>query len=191
MSKSIFILSVLFCVLTVGCSSPKVASVKYSALFDFSTVKNYSFYQRNSDFSDWQSLSDTRRNSIELAIEKAMAEYGFSYVPTNKADVIFTYYWADHGGAEFKRYNEGVVYCSYCLTHSHTGDRSDKLMMNAGSLIIDAIDPRSKRSVWRTSYPLKIKDKDNSHEMHEKVIQAVNVMLKNFHRPNVQQEKNS
>jgi hypothetical protein len=34
--------------------------------------------------------------------------------------------------------------------------------------------------VWRSVYPLKIKEKDNSREVQEKIYNAIDVMLKDY-----------
>lgn len=60
-----------------ACSSVKKAGVVYHDNFDFSTVKSYSLYDRNSPFTETQSLLDTRRNVIEIAIERTMASKKF------------------------------------------------------------------------------------------------------------------
>ena len=52
--------------------------------------------------------------------------------------------------------------------------------LRPGSLILDIIDPKSQRSVWRSVYPLKFKADDNSREMQEKISTAVDSMLRDF-----------
>ena len=171
-------LMLLAVIALAACSSgPKQSKAKYQTLFDFSTVSSYSLYDRNQPFSELQSLSHVMRNDIELAIERGMEKQGYHYISADSADVIVTYYLLDHNIRDFKRYNTSINYCSYCLTHSTTGKRGDRLKNGPGSLILDVIERKTKRSVWRSTYPLKIDVKDNSSEVQTKVHQAVSVML--------------
>jgi len=56
----------------LSCSSSRPAFSKYQTSFNFSKVTSYALYNRNSDFTDFQNLSDATRNSIELAIEQGI-----------------------------------------------------------------------------------------------------------------------
>ena len=76
-----------------------------------------------------------------------------------------------------KRYNRAVNYCSYCLIHSESGEKSDGLSYENGSLIVDIVKPKSRRSIWRASQHLGIDPKDTSLEANDKIIAAVNNML--------------
>jgi hypothetical protein len=166
---------VTFLVLSLAaCSSSNNAI--YHNKFNFAAVKSYSIYHRDSDFTDTQSLSDTRRNSIEIAIEKHMEQRGFNYLPPESADIIVTYHSVNKA-SDFKRYNKAVLFCQQCIQASNWHQGSDKLTISKSSLVIDLIDPKRKRSVWRSIQPLKIDDKDNSQEVNEKIYQAVHDML--------------
>ena len=169
-----------FLLLTACSSQPKVAIVKYQPIFDFSQVKSYGLYQRDDEFSDWQLVSDAMRNGIELAIERAMDNNGLTLKDSAQADVIVTYYVVRQSRRSFKTYNLGVNYCSYCLTNSKTGTRAARLDIAPGSLVIDVVKPKHRRSVWRASYPLGIREKDTSLEVNDKIQYAVAAMLKQF-----------
>ncbi|WP_448551026.1 DUF4136 domain-containing protein [Thalassotalea montiporae] len=169
-----------FLLLTACSSQPKIAIVKYQPIFDFSQVQSYGLYQRNDEFNDWQLISDSLRNGIELAIEQAMDSQGFAFKDSSEADVILTYYVVRRSARSFKTYNRGVNYCSYCLTNSKTGTRAERLDIKAGSLVIDVIQPKHRRSIWRTNYPLGLNEKDTSIEVNAKISFAVAAMLKQF-----------
>jgi hypothetical protein len=157
-----------------ACSSNNNAL--YHNDFDFSAVKTYSMYSRNSEFSDTQSLTDTLRNSIEIAIENHMEKHDFFYNDAESSDLIVTYHVVDKT-SDYKDYNKAVLFCQQCLIASNWQQGKDKFRLAKDSLIIDLIDPKRKRSVWRSIQPLKIKDKDNSIEVNEKIYQAVYDML--------------
>lgn len=178
-ANHIYRLSILL-MLTACSSQPKDAVVKYQPIFDFSQVQSYGLYQRHEEFNDWQLISDNMRNGIELAIEQAMDKQGFLLKDSRQADVIVTYYIVRRTHRSFKAYNRGVNYCSYCLTHSKTGNRAERLAIAPGSLVIDVLQPKYRRSIWRTSYPMGLKEKDTSIEVNTKINEAVAAMLKQF-----------
>jgi len=189
-----------------ACSStPREASAHYFRYFDFSNVKNYAFYARNNDTLGYQNLSDVTRNSIEFTIENQLDKRGLKYKDISDADVIVSYFWVatkeqrsanrsyrkknqrplvnPHAAAEKSRnmelsqYNKGVRYCAPCLKLSANGEQVSKINTDEGALIIDLISPKSKRSVWRSSYPVEVKEKDNSQEIQQRIQRAVEEML--------------
>jgi len=170
------LISVCLCLVT-ACASNKQADVFYHHSFDFSAVKSYSLYARNSPFSETQNLLDSRRNSIEIAIEKSMAQHHFSYAEPEQADVMLTYYLVNQQRGEQRKYNKQVHFCPPCLRASAWIKAIQYQQPVQGSLIVDIIDPNRNRSVWRSIYPLAIKDKDNSANSHEKIQQAITTML--------------
>lgn len=163
-----------------ACSSVKKAGVVYHDNFDFSTVKSYSLYDRNSPFTETQSLLDTRRNVIEIAIERTMASKKFSYQPLDTADVIVTYHVFNGKRSEYAKYNEAVRFCTECLRATTWKTDQQYSSINRGSLVIDLIDPKQKRSVWRSIYSLNLKPKENSAETNDKIKQAITAMLAEY-----------
>lgn len=170
----------LLFILLSACSSNRNAGVVYHDSFNFSQVKNYSLYNRSSPFTDSQSLIDARRNAIEIAIERAMGAQKFNYAEPEKADVIVTYYLLNGIAKEYAKYNEIVRFCVQCLRASTWQTTNQYSNIEKGSLILDLVDPKSRRSVWRSAYPLDIDVKDNSAKLNEKIQQAVSLMLAQY-----------
>jgi hypothetical protein len=172
----------------VACSSINSATTAFRDGFDFSTVESYSTYGRNSAFGDLQNLNDTTRNTIELAIEQGFDKNGFHYKILKNADIVIAYHLLNNNFAELNKYNQQVKYCGYCLNAGKTTRIELEKKLRPGSLILDIIDPKSQRSVWRSIYPLGFKAKDNSREMQEKISNAVNSMLHDYpHAKNISQ----
>lgn len=170
----------LFFILISACSSGKKAGVVYHNKFDFSLVKSYSLYGRNSAFSDTQSLLDTRRNAIEIAIERTMTKKKFSYAEVTQADVIVTYHVFNGQHGEYSDYNKAVNFCTHCLRATAWQTERQYSSVSQGSLVLDIVDPKQNRSVWRSIYPLNIKDKDNSAKTNDKIKQAITTMLTQY-----------
>ena len=180
---------VLCLLLLCSCSAPKVAKVKYQEIFDFSTIQKYSLYKRDDEFNEWQLISDATRNDIEFAIENALDSQGFVYSSLEDSDVVITYHIVSGRASGLKKYNHGVNYCSYCLVNATTGLRADKLTIGPGHIILDAINAKTKRSIWRSGYPLNIKAKDNSQVAQEKIHQVIALMLRGLGNPKLSLQK--
>lgn len=164
-----------------GCSSMN-NPVIYHTDFDFSKVKTYSFYLNDSDFFDSQSLSYAQRNRIEIAIEKSLNAQAFVYSDLNDADIIVTYYLVKGNRQDYQNYNKVVLFCPHCLKANTWQQDNNEWAIYPGGLIIDLVDPKRHRSVWRSIYPLDFEAKDNSTTQNEKTMEAVNTMLTQYPR---------
>ena len=127
-------------------------------------------------------MPDSKRNSIELAIEKTLELEGFQYQEVDKADIVVTYHFLNGDKNDYHDYNKEVLFCLHCLKASNWHKEGKALQIKRGSLIIDLIDPKRKRSVWRNIAPLKLDDKDNSQVVNEKIQQEVLTMLQQYPR---------
>jgi len=152
----------------------------YHNTFDFKQVRTYSTYDRNSLFSEAQNISDITRNSIEIAIDKAMLDQDLTYNPPGNADIMVSFHIIKNNSLENSEYNKAVLFCDYCLRANSWYTEGKELRVELGSLVLDLINPKNKRSVWRSVYPLDIEEKDNSRKENEKILQAVKRMLLNY-----------
>jgi len=159
-----------------ACSNT-VATAKYRSSFNFSSLKSYSTYDRNSPFSDFQNISDTKRNSIEIAIEQVLDNKGYHYKRVDNADIVITYHLVNRNRKELKKYNRGIRYCHWCLNVGVENINDRHWQMKPGSLIIDLVDIQDNRSVWRSVYPLSLDEKDSSFEIQEKIVLAISAMM--------------
>jgi hypothetical protein len=164
-----------------ACSSSRLAISKFRNDFNFSQVSSYSFYDRNSDFSDFQNISDAMRNSIELAIEQVLDKNGFEYQQPKNADIVVAYHLVNKNAKELNDYNKGVGYCSYCLRGGEAQKNKKPWQIMPGSLILDIVSSKSQQSIWRSVYNLNIhQKKDNSKEAQLKIYQAIDAMMRKF-----------
>lgn len=166
----------------IACSSMKEAGVVYHDGFDFSSVKSYSLYDRNSTFTEAQGLLDTRRNAIEIAIERSMAEQNFNYAELDETDLIVTYHLVSGSRKDYAKYNEVVRFCTFCLQATTWKTDQQYSAIRRGSLIVDLVDPKQGRSVWRSVYRLDLEDRENSAETNDRIKQAISAMLAKYPR---------
>ena len=172
--------SLAFFIILSSCSVTQVATTSFGEGFDFSGVKSYSTYGRNSDFGDLQNINGAIRNNIELTIEQGFDERGLRYQHAESADIVIAYHLLNNKVGEFKSYNQQVKYCGYCLNADKNSRKEIENKFNSGSLVIDIINPKSQRTVWRSVYPLGFKAQDNSQEIQDKISRAIKTMLLDY-----------
>lgn len=172
-------LTCLLLLAIAGCSAKKSPVIYYNS-FDFSQVKNYSFYQSGTEFFDSQNLNHAQRNRIELAIEKSLDSQNFRYSNVDNADIIVTYHLVKKSADSYKAYNKSILFCAHCLRANSWEKGSIPWEVYPNALIIDLVDPNNNRSVWRSIHPLNFEDKDNSTEMNTKISEAVSTMLSHY-----------
>ncbi len=170
------VISLSCLVLLASCSGRQEPMAKYSSYFNFSAVASYSTFDRNSSFAEFQNISDATRNSIEMSIEQALDAQGLKYQSSEQADIIIGYHLIDKAG-ELKKYNRGVKFCLPCLQASNHPQQKQHWPMLPGSLVLDVVNVKNNRSVWRSVYPLNIQSQDNSFEVQDKIMTAISVML--------------
>lgn len=168
------------CLLNFSSCSSMNNPVTYHSGFDFSQVEKYSFYTSDSRFFDSQSLSHSQRNRIEIAIEKSLNAQGFVYSDIDSTDIIVTYHFVKRDAKDYQNYNKVVLFCPHCLKANTWQQDNNDWSAYPGGLIIDLVDPKKHRSVWRSIYPLDYDVKDNSKELNDKIKAAVDIMLTQY-----------
>jgi len=160
-----------------SCSSNYTATGKFQSSYNFSSIQSYSIFERNSRFGEYQNVSDATRNGIEIAIEQALENHGLVYRNNDDADIIIGYHIIDKS-KELIKYNKGVKFYRSLLLGESEQDNQKKWNMTPGSLILDAVSTQHNRSIWRSVYPLKINEDDNSFEVQDKILNAIASMIK-------------
>ena len=162
-----------------GCSTQKSA-VFYQSTFNFSAIKEYSFYVSGSPFYNSQSLSHDQRNRIEIAIEKALSKKNLTYTKPANANIFVTYHLTKGSQTDYQAYNKVVRFCAVCLKANTWQQNNNQWQVYNNGLIIDLVDPAKQRSVWRSISPLKFDPKDSGAERNEKIINAVDDMINQY-----------
>lgn len=198
-----FVLVVLFSVLFLsGCASQE-AIVRHQAKIDFTKFNSYSLFERESAFTEQQNIGFVLRNSIELAIEKAFNKQGFDYKDPNDADIMVAYVLT--GIEVIKPFNStgSLHICAGCGTSNKKGQQrkksrksqssnsnarqqrtKDQRLMkadeerNIGALMIDILDAKTLRSLWKSEYSLDAENEDSSKEVQDKLTLALSEMMK-------------
>lgn len=191
--------------LLTGCSSNE-ALVKHQVTAEFSDINSYSFFERNSFFTEQQNINDTLRNSLELAIEKSFDAHGYVYQEPLLADIIIAYQLTGIALENTLSPLENMGMCTVCIPKDKNKKptqpekpikgrlpknkneqiakirqhQKNKREDNIGDLVLNFINVKTKKSLWRSEYPLNIKEKDNSQEIQIKIENAITEMMKLF-----------
>lgn len=162
----------------IACSNQNV-TVKYQNKFDFSLVKTYRLFDRNSAYGSFQNLPDPLRNMIELSIEQKIDRKGYIYNESDNVDIVVAYYLVSYSNKALWDYSKGVKYCDYCLT-SGTSANKGRIDLSPGNLLIDLLDAKDMKSIWRASAPIDFDPDDAVYEQQEKLNEVIGNMFGNL-----------
>lgn len=176
--KTVQVFCVLLSALLVACAPAKPA-LDYNEVYNFSAVHSYAITARD-DMQDKQALiSDMTRNRIELAIESNMDAKGFNDVERKKADVLIAYYVISQDRKQITQQQTPVTYrCRYCAPTWATDVQVREY--TEGTLIIDVIDNKTGKAVWRGSAAGRINPQADMEQRKEQINKAVEFVLSGF-----------
>ena len=147
--------AVFILLLLVGCTQLQTGS-EIDAAADFSALKTFGWLPDSDTPADDVRLNDPRvRNTVRTAVEQALAAKGYEQVERQQADFLVTWFGAieqkikkesiDHFYAP---YGYGTLYRDPVL---NTEAPRNILEYEQGTIIIDIIDPQSRKLIWRGS----------------------------------------
>ncbi|CAA0126247.1 Uncharacterised protein [Halioglobus japonicus] len=155
-------------------SGPPTPTIDYKADYDFQAVKKIAFYDDSGQVlgDNPLRLSDMQRDRIDEALAFALKNKGFEMVKdTSEADLLISWSlftqdktsvqtWNTPGmgvgyGGYYGRYNRYAGYnCWSCM-----GNQTEVTVSNytEGTFIVDMIDPKLRKSVWRSVIHSRLK----------------------------------
>ena len=163
--------------LFVGCSTLDV-SVDYDDSFNFKSAKTFAIVKNN------QMPEDTLTNDrITNAIKNDLELKNYKQVAVKKADLIVVFYLkvkdksqvstSFSGGLGYRGYGRGYGYGGGMAT-THTYDYEE------GTLVIDALNPKTKKIVWRAIGVKELKNLETPTQRTEAVNAAVKKIMEKF-----------
>ena len=176
-------------------SSPPKPTVDYKPDYDFSAVKTLGFYHESGAVSGNNPipLSDMERDRIDLALQTALEKKGFTWdedgdeanllvswhlVTQDKTDVRT--YETPSMGVGYSRYggyNRYSMYNCWGCTQTEVSVRN----YTEGTFIVDMIDPKLKKSVWRGVIQSRLKGEMAQDQ--DKYNAAADLILASFPPP--------
>ena len=160
----------------VACtSSPPKPEVDYKADYNFGAVRKIAFYDDSGMIGGNNPipLSDMQRERIDVALEQALGSKGYEMLPEKDADqadllISWTLITNDKtdvrtyetpamgmsaGYGRYGGYNRYSMYNCWGCTQTEVSVRN----YTEGTFIVDMIDPKLKKSVWRGLTQSKMK----------------------------------
>ena len=169
MRNLLIALSVVF---FAACSTLRV-STDYDENYPFSKIKTYTIkhYEKPGE----NTLVNDR---ITAAIRKVLQEKGYKEAQNN-ADIIFIYHYAakdkvdihtDYQMIGIRRYGFGGTMIATTSTYEYT----------QGTIIIDALDLKTHKIVWRSTGTLELEQKETPSERKKYVYKIIAKLMEKF-----------
>ena len=162
----------------VGCSTLEV-SVDYDESYDFKSAKTFAIVKNNEMPTDTLTndrIIDAIKNDLELknynqvAVEKADLIVVFYLKIKDKSQVSTSY----SGGLGYRGYGRGYGYGGGMMASTHTYEYEE------GTLIIDALNPKTKKIVWRAIGVKELQNLNTPKERTEAIDKAVKKIMEKF-----------
>jgi len=166
----ILLVSTLF---FVGCSSLRV-SHDYDPAFDFAQQKSFAIVHHNREGED--TLFNDR---LIDALEADLGSKGYVKTSKDEADLIFVFHTkvedktdidTDYQMVGFGMYRYGGTMVATTSTYHYT----------KGTLIIDALNPKEEKIVWRGIATDTLKEHKTPQKRTEYINKVVQALMKNF-----------
>ena len=169
--------------LLMACASgPPKPTVDYKQDYSFMDVKKIGFYRESGQVTGDNplQLSDIQRERIDTALTYALGNRGFQIVDDPaQADMLLSWhlvtqhktdvrtyetpaYGAGYGYSRYGYYNRYSAY--NCWSCAPTRTEVSVQNYTQGTFIVDMIDPKMKKSVWRGVTQSKLKGKHSEDQ---------------------------
>ena len=170
---SLLVTTLLF----VGCSTLDV-SVDYDDSFNFKSAKTFAVV-KNNEMADNTLLNDR----IISAIKNDLKLKNYKESAVESTDLIIVFYTkvedksqvsTSYSGGGYRGYGFGYGYGGGMMASTHTYEYEE------GTLVIDALNPKTKKIVWRAIGVKELSHKENPQERTEAVNAAVKKIMEKF-----------
>jgi hypothetical protein len=182
MNKLLVIIAVLA---LSACSSLKTSS-DYDPAVNFTDVKTYAWVEKKTADATYH-LDGLMDQRVRAAVNDQLQLKGLSMVSADKADVLVNYLTKVDKKINVDTFNTNYGYNPYYgagwgrggmggVGHTQTTVREYEV----GTLILDFVDTKSGKLVWRGSVADTMRDKDTPEERVEVVNIAIGALLQNY-----------
>ena len=183
--------------LTACASAPPTPSVDFNSSYDFAAVKTVALYRdaKLAPGEDPLKISDMTRDRIESGLKTSLQTRGFTLVDNvQEADLLLSWHLVTEEkmdvrsyevpsattmgmyGPGFYRYNTYSMYsCWSCMS---TQTEVSVHEYTQGTFVVDMIDPKVNRSVWRSVTSSRLKGEMGRDQ--SKFDAAANLVLGSF-----------
>jgi len=184
----------LLMLLTACATTPPAPVVDFKPGYDFGAVRKIAFYDQSGLVTGNHPvpISDMTRDRIDSALEQALRAKGFEILErkdAGQAQLLISWtlitddktevrtYGTPGFGVGFGRYNRYSMYNCWGCAQTEVSVRN----YTEGTFIVDMIDPKLQRSVWRGSIQSRLKSQPQNDQ--EKYNTAANNIFASFPPP--------
>jgi hypothetical protein len=186
MSRYIHLMTAaLTAILLLGCASGSNVRVDYDQQADLQALRSYAWAPMTEEEQKEKSRNSLIHERIRSAIDAHLAGRGYSKVGEAQADFLVTHTVTAETRTQTQETRVTVGYGRYG-THGGVGVGygipvdSTTYQYKVGTLIIDVIDARQKRLVWRGSGSRTLDEKATPEQRTEIINATVNEILGRF-----------
>lgn len=180
-----------------ACATSYTPAVDYNPEYNFDALQTYAIVDafaiddsQNKPLN--RNLSDLDNDRVIKSLNTTLTSKGLTQVAAEQADMLVKYLLVTQDKTKIRTYNTGVYNCWRCRglhypMHASTTQIDVKEYVE-GTLIIDIVDPKINKSVWRSVVTKAVKGKVPVEERQAKVQELIDVMLATFKAPIVVEE---
>ena len=167
-----WILGLFLSLFMVGCSTLDV-NVDYDEGFDFAAVKSFQVVHNVREGEN--TLVNDR---ITAAIESELEKKGYVKA-TSDADLVFVYHYNAKDKVDIRTDYQMVGYGGFGYSGAMVA-RTSAYNYTEGTIIIDALNPKTKKIVWRSVGTLELQEQETPQEKREYVNKIIKEMLEKY-----------
>lgn len=179
-----------------GCASIVATSTDFDLSYDFSGLRRYAWLPEPDRVPLLPGVESAEvRASVQEAVNKTLTDRGFGQSTSKTADFLIGYHavmqeplgvktmnlrygYSPGEGWDDSRYGRGWGYVSGWQPMSAPSHYSRDY--DAGSLVLDVADARSRRLVWRSAARAGLSSDNGPEERDARIREAVHRMLELF-----------
>lgn len=160
-------------------SAPPKPVFDYNPDYDFYTIKTYAFAPGES-----VGLTGLVGSRVEQAIVDEMERLNIKLVDAKEADTLVRFMVITQNKQDVRTYSShyggGGYRCWRCSGYSNRTTEVQVINYTEGTLVIDMIDPQSKRGVWHAISRGKVSKSKSPEEREQRVSEVVGSMFAEF-----------
>lgn len=171
-------ISYVLLLLLSACSTGITTNTDYQAQFDFSTIHTYRYLE----FDDKNKIQSIYTDRIETALNNTLQSKGLN-LKEKQPDILIAYHIFTEKKEKQRITTSGSLYFGrrYMGSSINMGTTHvDTIEYNVGNIIVDFIEPASRKIIWHGDAMAKIDMAKNPEERSAMIQEAVNILLKNF-----------
>ena len=188
MKKSGLIAVVAAMILLVGCAHGPYVVTDYESTYDFSTLKTFSVADPKQDVKENLLISPFTFSHVRATVESELAKRYQVAVKGAKPDFIVSYHIVVEEKIDPGTYNSLYGFGYYGRPYRYYpspfyygyGPLDGPTVYNQGSLIIDIVDGKTDKPIWRGVSEKRLRNGYNPQQQREVLSSAVAEVLATF-----------